>query len=478
MGVLNAASVVIPNRVLAGVRVEGPDEDTFTLVVRAAKLLGRAEVTSGGPVGVPRRIHILSTLPEAWANLLRETGAFGTGQLVLEPLHSAAVHSTLESMLAQDPGEGARDWVIGARVSGESGTPGIPSPAGAVGLSFASGGGLGVSLLHTIRSPAEGRGDLTQELRRWLGHPPWDPKAGPSQVWWSGASLPTGSILSGTPSGNPGSPPPPPPLPVADVASPLRPLAVLVEGATELPTDASFGLWIDWGAHHLTVREVRRHGPVSVEGLPRRGDAPLPLEPAAWTARDKIPLQAVSEGAYVSDARYLESLPFRWRLEADKCGNCGRWTFPPRGRCPHCGETREIDHGRLPEMGGVLETYTVIRKGAQPSEFDFMERALGSYAVGLVRLPGGIRLTLQIADSDPATLAPGQVVELVLRRLYPQEGAWRYGLKAMVRRDLPLDESVFQPSPPPPPSAPAAPRRQRARSPRTARAAPEGAPAP
>ena len=83
MGVLNAASVVIPNRVLAGVRVEGPDEDTFTLVVRAAKLLGRAEVTSGGPVGVPRRIHILSTLPEAWANLLRETGAFGTGQTAL-----------------------------------------------------------------------------------------------------------------------------------------------------------------------------------------------------------------------------------------------------------------------------------------------------------------------------------------------------------------------------------------------------------
>lgn len=74
---------------------------------------------------------------------------------------------------------------------------------------------------------------------------------------------------------------------------------------------------------------------------------------------------------------------------------------------------------------------TTISPGGQPTEFDAQVEASGPYEVALVELVGGTRVTLQVADGRPGDLAVGDPVNTVLRRLYPMEGEWRYGRKAV-----------------------------------------------
>lgn len=145
----------------------------------------------------------------------------------------------------------------------------------------------------------------------------------------------------------------------------------------------------------------------------------------------EAPPLAVSEGAYVPRARYLENLPSRWRLVAERCGHCGSLTFPARGVCRSCSAREGLTPHQLPLDGGTVVAATTIGQGGQPTEFDPQVAALGEYAVVLVALSPGICLTLQVTDAAPGELPIGARVRTRLRRLYPMEGEWRYGRKAI-----------------------------------------------
>jgi len=156
------------------------------------------------------------------------------------------------------------------------------------------------------------------------------------------------------------------------------------------------------------------------------------------TVERKIPkrtaegdLTGTSEGAYVPRARYLENLPSRWRFLAEACGACGGTTFPARGVCRRCGHTDALTPVRLPYDGGRVVAVTTVGKGGQPTEFDAQVEALGPYDVALVELARGMRVTLQVTDVVPGELEVGDRVNTMLRRLYPMEGEWRYGRKAI-----------------------------------------------
>ncbi len=140
---------------------------------------------------------------------------------------------------------------------------------------------------------------------------------------------------------------------------------------------------------------------------------------------------AVSEGAYVPRARYLEGLPSRWRLRAVSCGACGTTTFPAREVCRGCGARTGLSPVSLPRDGGVVLAVTEIGKGGQPTEFDYWVDRVGPYGVALVELVPGVRATLQIADAPAGSVRIGDRVGTRLRRLYPMEGEWRYGRKAV-----------------------------------------------
>jgi len=142
---------------------------------------------------------------------------------------------------------------------------------------------------------------------------------------------------------------------------------------------------------------------------------------------------AVSEGAYVPRPRYLESLPSRWQFVAERCGQCGGLTLPARGACRHCGRSDDLRSVALPRDGLEVVATTVIGPGGQPTEFDPQVGALGPYQVVLAELAPGVRVTLQVTDAEPGAVRIGDRVDTRLRRLYPMEGAWRYGRKAVPR---------------------------------------------
>lgn len=140
---------------------------------------------------------------------------------------------------------------------------------------------------------------------------------------------------------------------------------------------------------------------------------------------------SVSEGAYIPRARYLENLPSRWRLVADECDLCHEVTFPARGICRRCRRRDELNATVLPRDGVRVMAITAIGKGGQPTEFDPQVDASGPYEVALVEFVPGTLGTLQVTDSSPGEMKVGDSVNTQLRRLYPMEGEWRYGRKAV-----------------------------------------------
>jgi uncharacterized OB-fold protein len=142
-------------------------------------------------------------------------------------------------------------------------------------------------------------------------------------------------------------------------------------------------------------------------------------------------LGTVSEGAYIPRARYLENLPSRWRFLAEVCEACHRTTFPSRRVCRNCGRADSLTPVELPYNGGRVVAVTTVSAGGQPTEFDAQVAGSGPYDVALVELARGMRVTLQVTDIAPGTLAVGDHVDTLLRRLYPMEGEWRYGRKAV-----------------------------------------------
>ncbi|MFH0779129.1 MAG: Zn-ribbon domain-containing OB-fold protein [Candidatus Eisenbacteria bacterium] len=124
-------------------------------------------------------------------------------------------------------------------------------------------------------------------------------------------------------------------------------------------------------------------------------------------------------------ARYWREIPQRYRLEAGKCKSCGRTCFPPRLICPKCG-SREFEKVNLSDKG-VVKTFTVIR--VAPSQF----ADDAPYAIGIVELEGGVKITAQIVDCPLEEIKMGQKVKVEFRRIQEDgtSGILCYGYKCV-----------------------------------------------
>lgn len=125
----------------------------------------------------------------------------------------------------------------------------------------------------------------------------------------------------------------------------------------------------------------------------------------------------------MSVSRYWREIPERTRLEAYKCKSCGNVDYPPRARCLRCGQMA-LEPYKLPEKG-VLISFTVVR--SPPLGF---ERS-APYALGLIELEDGTRITAQITDVDVEKLKVGMPVESVFRKISEEgdSGIIRYAIK-------------------------------------------------
>lgn len=122
-------------------------------------------------------------------------------------------------------------------------------------------------------------------------------------------------------------------------------------------------------------------------------------------------------------ARYWREIPQRYRLEANKCTGCGKINFPPRLICSVC-HSKDMEKTKLAETGKVL-TYTIIR--VPPHRF--VDQA--PYAVGIVELDDGVKITGQIVDCDFEDIKIGLNVKIEFRKLFDvgESGILCYGYK-------------------------------------------------
>lgn len=187
---------------------------------------------------------------------------------------------------------------------------------------------------------------------------------------------------------------------------------------------------VDTFARLMALGPPRADGEVWVGSWAVEPSQGLPL-PTTPPGNGSTPPYTVSQGAYVAARREEESRPSRWRFLADRCGSCGTRTFPSRGRCRVCGSTDALRPEALPLGGATVVAVTWIAPGGQPTEFDLQVEATGPYGVVLAEIAPEVRATLMLTDTRAGEIRVGSKVDTVLRRLYPMEGTWRYGRKAV-----------------------------------------------
>lgn len=130
--------------------------------------------------------------------------------------------------------------------------------------------------------------------------------------------------------------------------------------------------------------------------------------------------------------RFWRSIDQRYNLEGVTCTNCGTNTFPARTMCPKC---RHLSLGKLkpfPFSGrGTVESFTVVHTPPQGYELQ------APYAMAVIRLAEGPRLTAQVVDMDPEQVKVGLAVEKVFRRINQdgESGVIHYGYKFRPARD-------------------------------------------
>jgi uncharacterized protein len=127
----------------------------------------------------------------------------------------------------------------------------------------------------------------------------------------------------------------------------------------------------------------------------------------------------------MSSPRNWREYPRRYRYEAAVCKKCGKWFFPQRLVCDACGH-REFEPKQMKRTGTIV-THTIIRTPARP----FADQA--PYAMAIVQMDDGPRLTTQVVDLNEGQLAIGLKVKLEFRKVNVEgkSGIIHYGYKAV-----------------------------------------------
>jgi len=123
--------------------------------------------------------------------------------------------------------------------------------------------------------------------------------------------------------------------------------------------------------------------------------------------------------------RFWREIPNRYNLIGVKCRNCNRVLFPPRFICPGCRRVGKLEPHKLKDRGKIV-SFTVVH--VPPNGFEGQT----PYALAIVELEEGPRLTAQITDCDPNQVKIGDDVEMVFRRVGQEgeDGVIYYGYKA------------------------------------------------
>ncbi len=130
-------------------------------------------------------------------------------------------------------------------------------------------------------------------------------------------------------------------------------------------------------------------------------------------------------------ARFWRDIPQRYNLDGCRCLSCGKVFFPTRHLCPTCrrGSIGQMESVRL-KGEGVLHSFSIVHDAPES------RRLLTPYAVGMVELEEGLKVTGEIVDVELDEIEIGMPLRAVLRRLGDEgpEGIIHYGFKFTPKR--------------------------------------------
>ncbi len=127
----------------------------------------------------------------------------------------------------------------------------------------------------------------------------------------------------------------------------------------------------------------------------------------------------------LNPARVAREFPSRYRLQGARCEKCGTVSLPARLVCPACRGRKLVPFAVKPQ--GRVVTFTVVHVGPASHRHEV------PYALAVVELEGGVRVTCQIVDIDTANVEIGLAVRLEFRRIQEdgEAGIIAYGHKAV-----------------------------------------------
>lgn len=401
---IRSAVAVFPRARDSGLPIAGDDEDAFTLAVEAVEALRGPEAER--PLA---SVHFVGPeIPDLEDGLAQAVGRPGLS--VVSHAQRRMEWFEAVSAASRSP-EPTHDVVVVAVDLSEPRNGTVPRRGGTSASAIRLGPDGAIRLVGSSEA-TEGRGgadaDRSALTRLFGAFSPSDP--------------PGLESLVDPPSG-------------AGSTEPSERIAPILEAlrAVSLAPRASPARWALTGRSGAGsfVAGFELLGPIS---WPQKGfdsgGAPPPSARGGGAPAGRPPY-TVSEGAYVPRATYRATRPTRWRLAAAHCGHCDGWSFPAAPSCRHCGKGDRLEGRELARAGLRVEAATTVVPGAQPTEFDAQVARTGAIEVVLARTLQGPLVTLQLTDAPAGSVRVGDRVDACLRRLYPMEGEWRYGLKAV-----------------------------------------------
>jgi uncharacterized protein len=101
------------------------------------------------------------------------------------------------------------------------------------------------------------------------------------------------------------------------------------------------------------------------------------------------------------------------QLIGSRCTECGIVTFPAQDSCPRCPSTAMAEH-LLPRRGRLWAWTTQDFPPPSPPYTGPTGRDFVPFGVGFVELLDEVKVEARLTESDPAALATGMQMELVL----------------------------------------------------------------
>ncbi|MDR1721638.1 MAG: Zn-ribbon domain-containing OB-fold protein [Methanobrevibacter sp.] len=127
--------------------------------------------------------------------------------------------------------------------------------------------------------------------------------------------------------------------------------------------------------------------------------------------------------------RTWRHIPQRYNLIGSKCANCGKVYFPPRVICPECRRKGKLESIKFKGTGNV-HSFSIVRTPID----DF--KTIAPYAVAILELDEGAKVTSQIVDADIENIEIGDPVEMVFRKIREdgEDGVISYGFKFKIAK--------------------------------------------